>query len=96
MTETGNEKVGGFGVGGDVKVQTSKVGKFSRRYGTTVCEFKNTRFLHGGEGYAMVVRERRINKGKSRCSTINQCISLDSDCSYGAVSYVKNDTKNLA
>ena len=47
MTETGNEKVGGFGVGGDVKVQTSKVGKFSRRYGTTVCEFKNTRFLHG-------------------------------------------------
>ena len=83
VTETGDEKVGGFGVGGDVKVQTGKVGKFSRRHGTTVCKFKDMGFLYGGEGYAVVVRERRINKGKSRCSTGNQCISLDSDCSYG-------------
>ena len=50
MTETSNEKVGGFGVGGDVKVQTSKVGKFSRRYGTTVCEFKEYEVSSWGRG----------------------------------------------
>ena len=83
VTETGDEKVGGFRMGGDVNVQMDKVGKFSRRHGTTVCEFKDTGFLHGGEEYAVVVRERRIYKGKSRCSTINQCISLESDFSYG-------------
>ena len=82
VTEAGDEKVSGFGMRGYVKVQTGEVSKLSRRHGTAVCEFKNTRVLHEGEGYAMMVRER-INKGKSRCSTINQCISLDSDCSYG-------------
>ena len=41
----------------------------------------------------MVVRERRINKGKSRCSTINQCISLDSDCSYGEGSLDKENAE---
>ena len=83
VTEASDEKVSGFGMRGDVKVQTGEVSKLSRRHGTAVCEFKNTRVLHEGEGYAMMVRERGINKGKSRCSTINQCISLDSDCSYG-------------
>ena len=51
VTETGDEKVGGFRMRGDVKVQTGKVDKFSRRHGTTVCEFSRIRgFFMGARG----------------------------------------------
>ena len=82
MIETDNEKISEFEMRNDVKIQTCEMSKLFRRHETIVCEFKNTRFLHENEKYAMMMREREINKDKFRCFTINQCISLDFDCFY--------------